>query len=97
MPPAPLYDGGVIEDEKAPHEDRVQKAFDAFHEVHGERLSDDSRASVERLRAAAAERDAEGVRAHLASVKESDSWLYRELSKHPDVAALINELAVWGF
>ena len=34
---------------------------------------------------------------HLDSVKESDSWLYRELTLHPDIAALINELAVWGF
>jgi hypothetical protein len=84
-------------DEKEPHEDRVNRAFDALHENLGDRLTEGGRESVERLRAAAAERDAAGLKEHLASMKESDSWLYRELSAHPDVAALINELAVWGF
>ncbi|HKC24184.1 MAG TPA: hypothetical protein VKF32_05555 [Thermoanaerobaculia bacterium] len=89
-----------MDDEKPdgePHEDRVNRAFDALHEVIGDRLSKTGSQAVERLRAAAAGRDAASVKAHLESVKESDSWLYRELTKHPDVAALINELAVWGF
>jgi len=91
----------VDENEKKPdderHEDRVNRAFDALHEGLGPRLTDEHKETIERLRAATAGRDAEGVRAHLTSVKESDSWLYRELSAHPQVAALINELAVWGF
>jgi hypothetical protein len=80
-----------------PHEERVTKAFDSLHENLGERLTEGSRESIDRLRAAAAERDAETLRTHLLGMKETDSWLYRELAKHPDVAALINELAVWGF
>jgi hypothetical protein len=80
-----------------PHEERVNRAFDSLHENLGDRLTGEGKESVERLRAAAAERDAAGVKEHLASMKENDSWLYRELAAHPDVAALINELAVWGF
>jgi len=79
------------------HEERVNRAFDALHEGLGDRLSEADRETVERLRAAAAGRDAEGMKNHLRSMQESDSWLYRELTAHPDVAALINELAVWGF
>jgi hypothetical protein len=89
-----------VDDEKPngdPHEERVNRAFDALQENIDDRLSKTGREAVERLRAAAAGRDAASVKAHLESVKESDSWLYRELTKHPDVAALINELAVWGF
>jgi len=80
-----------------PHEERVNRTFDALHEGLGDRLDDAGREDVARLRTAAAERDAEALRAHLTSVKERDSWLYRELAAHPDFAALINELAVWGF
>jgi hypothetical protein len=87
---------GTVDEEKS-HEERVNRAFDALHEGLGERLSDSGKEAVERLRAAAAGRDAESVRAHLSTLKEHDSWLYRELAAHPDVAALINELAVWGF
>jgi hypothetical protein len=86
-----------VTDDREPHQERVNRAFDSLHEGLGEKLSDAHREDVERLRAAAADRDADALRAHLTSVKERDSWLYRELAAHPDVAALINELAVWGF
>src|SRR5439155_6131191 len=67
---------GAVDEEKA-HEERVKRAFDALHEGLGDRLSDSGKESVERLRAAAAERDAESVRAHLTALKQHDSWLYR--------------------
>jgi hypothetical protein len=79
------------------HEDRVSKAFDALHEGVGDRLDEEARASMEKLRAAAAEKDADRLREHLGEVKERHSWLYEEMAAHPDFAALVNELAVWGF
>jgi hypothetical protein len=92
-----MDEGDRPKDPEVPHQERVQKTFDALHQDLGGKLNDDARATVERLREAAAERDAERVRAHLDRVKESDSWLYRELTAHPDFAALIDELALWGF
>ena len=41
--------------------------------------------------------DADGMRLQLAQVKEHHGWIYEELARHPDVAALVNELALWGF
>jgi len=91
----------VESDENPPgpsdHESRVQEAFDAFHEKLGERLDGTARESVERLRAAAAEKDAEKLREHLGEVKERHGWLYRELAEHPAIATLLDELALWGF
>ena len=79
------------------HAARVQEAFDAFHEKLGERLDGKARDSVELLRAAAAEKDAEKLREHLGEVKERHGWLYRELAEHPAIATLLDELALWGF
>jgi hypothetical protein len=30
-------------------------------------------------------------------VKDRHGWLYEELVKHPGLAAVIDELALWGF
>ena len=79
------------------HVERVQKTFDSFTEGVGDRLDDAARGSVERLREAAAARDAETVRQHLENVRERHGWLYRELAAHPGIATLLDELALWGF
>ena len=79
------------------HESRVHEAFDAFHEKVGARLDGEARDTVEKLRAAAAEKDAERVREHMGEVKEKHGWLYRELAEHPAIANLLDELALWGF
>jgi hypothetical protein len=93
-----------MDDSKSPvppspdeHAARVQEAFDAFHEKLGGRLDGEARDSVEKLRAAAAEKDAERLREHLGEVKKQHSWLYRELAEHPAIATLLDELALWGF
>lgn len=89
----------MSDDPKSPddHGERVKSAFDDLQERVRERLDEASTSSIDRLRAAAAERDAESLRSHLTEMKEEDSWLYRELAAHPRVAALIDELALWGF
>ncbi len=85
------------EKEDAKGTDRVQEAFDAVRRDLDERLGTDERAAVERLRDAAADGDADRAREELASVKERHGWLYEELVKHPSLATLIDELALWGF
>lgn len=79
------------------HPERVQRAFDALQERLGERPTEEERERLARLREAAEARDAEGMRGHLTEVKERHGWLYEELAAHPDLAALVNELALWGF
>jgi hypothetical protein len=81
----------------ADHSARVQEAFDSFHEKLGDRLDGGARESVERLREAAASRDAEKMRERMGEVQEQHGWLYRELAEHPAIANLLDELALWGF
>jgi len=76
---------------------KVHEAFDAVRRDLDERLGAEERAAVERLRDAAAEGDAARAREELAAVKERHGWLYEELVKHPSLAAVIDELALWGF
>ncbi len=79
------------------HAARVQEAFDAFHEKVGAKLDGEARESVDKLRQAAAEKDAEKFREHMGQVQEKHGWLYRELAEHPAIATLLDELALWGF
>ena len=76
---------------------KVHEAFDAVRRDLDGRLDAEEREAVERLRAAAAEGDAARAREELATVKERHGWLYEELVKHPSLAAVIDELALWGF
>jgi hypothetical protein len=79
------------------HSARVREAFDSLHQKLGDRLDGGARASVEKLREAAANRDAEKMREHMGEVREQHGWLYRELAEHPAIATLLDELALWGF
>ena len=76
---------------------RVQEAFDAVRRDLNGRLDVEEQAAVERLRDAAAGGDAVRAREEMASVKERHGWLYEELVKHPSLATIIDELALWGF
>ncbi|HQN07503.1 MAG TPA: hypothetical protein PK569_08015 [Thermoanaerobaculia bacterium] len=77
--------------------DKVHEAFDAVRRDLDERLGVEERAAVERLRDAAVDGDAARAREELAAVRERHGWLYEELVKHPSLAAVIDELALWGF
>jgi hypothetical protein len=79
------------------HSARVQEAFDSLHQKLGDRLDGDARESVEKLREAAASKDADKVREHMGEVQQRHGWLYRELAEHPGIATLLDELALWGF
>jgi len=87
-PPAPGTDGA--------HEERVRAAFDDLGARLGDRVSPDARAAVEGLREAALEKDAARLRGHLDDLKKRHGWLWEELTAHPRVAALVNELALFG-
>lgn len=78
------------------HADRVHETFNSLNAKLGARLDAGARESVEKLRAAAVEKDGAAVRAHLTEVRQSHGWLYRELVAHPMVAALLDELALLG-
>ena len=79
------------------HSARVREAFDSFHQKVGDRLDNDARESVEKLREAAARKDADKVRQHMGEVQQRHGWLYRELAEHPGIATMLDELALWGF
>jgi hypothetical protein len=79
------------------HESRVRDAFDAFHEKVGARLDGAARETVDGIRDAAAAKDSASLRQRLGEVKERHGWLYRELAEHPQIATLLDELALWGF
>jgi len=83
-------------DPKHEHATRVRDAFDALHEKLGPRLDESARASVEKLREAAAGKDGAALRVQLVDVRKRHSWLYRELASHPEVANLLDELALLG-
>ena len=76
---------------------KVHEAFEVVRRDLDGRLGVEEQAAVERLRDAAAGGDAVRAREEMASVKERHGWLYEELVKHPSLAALIDELALWGF
>lgn len=78
------------------HQERVHAAFDELGARLGERATPEARASVEDLRAAALEKDAGRLRRQLEDMKENHGWLWEELTAHPRVAALVNELALMG-
>ena len=76
---------------------KVHEAFDAVRRDLDDRLGVEERAAVERLRDAAVDGDAARAREELASVKERHGWLHEELVKHPSLATIVDELALWGF
>ena len=79
------------------HEERVHGAFDDLEARLGDRADESARGALAQLRDAAARRDAEGARKGLAAVREQHGWLWEEMTRHPRVASLIDELALWGF
>lgn len=79
------------------HEARIRDAFVSLREKLGRRLDPEAGEYVRRLRESATRKDAEGLRRHMSEVREKHSWLYQELAEHPEIANLLDELALWGF
>ena len=80
----------------AEHQERVRAAFDDLGAKLGDRISPDVRAKVDGLRDATLEKDAVRLRGHLDDLRQRHGWLWEELTAHPRVAALVNELALFG-
>lgn len=87
----------MADDQEDVKDARVQEAFDAVRRDLDGRLDVEEQAAVERLRDAAAGGDVARAREEMASVKERHGWLHEELVKHPSLATIIDELALWGF
>ena len=79
-----------------PHAARVSESFDALHEKVGAKLDADARDVMAKLRQAATDRNGEALRTGLKDLRDRHGWLYRELAAHPQVAALLDELALIG-
>ena len=79
------------------HEERVHGAFDDLEARIGDRADASAKVALSDLRQAAARRDAQAARQGLAAVREHHGWLWEEMTRHPRVAARIDELALWGF
>lgn len=84
--------------EKTPedHAARVHESFDSLDAQVGGRLDASGRDAMQKIRAAAASRDAAALNAHLADLREKHGWLYQELAAHPRIANLLDELALLG-
>jgi hypothetical protein len=78
------------------HASRVQQSFDDLHQKVGDRLDAAGREAIEKVRAAAAARDAAALKEGLAQLQEGHGWLYKELAAHPRLAILLDELALLG-
>ncbi len=75
---------------------RVRAAFEDLRAALGERSTPETRAALEKLRESVLGGDAVRVRRELEDVREKYGWLYAELARHPRVAELVNELALFG-
>ena len=78
------------------HASRVSESFDSLDAQVGGRLDPGGRDAIEKIRTAAASKDAAALRAHLAELEERHGWLYKELAAHPRIANLLDELALLG-
>lgn len=85
------------ETDAAARSGRVAEALGDLHQALGDSLSQPARESLEKLRHAVAAGDRDRAREHLREVQEKHGWLYNQLASHPEIAALLNELAIWGF
>lgn len=79
-----------------PHAERVSASFDALQEKVGSKLDTDARDAMAKLRQAAADRNGEALRTGLKDLRDRHGWLYRELATHPELANLLDELALIG-
>ncbi len=86
----------MAENSSDEHASRVRRSFDALHDQVGGRLDASSREVMDRLRAAASAKDGEALRGGLKDLRDRHGWLYRELAAHPQLASLIDELALIG-
>jgi len=78
------------------HAARVHSSFDALHAKVDTKLDADAREAMAKLRQAAADRDGDALRTGLKDLRDRHGWLYRELATHPQLANLLDELALIG-
>lgn len=78
------------------HAARVTGAFGSFEKKLGERFTKEEERVIG-IRDATLKRDRTKVEEHLQNAKKESSWLYEELMKHPEISAIMRELAIMGF
>ena len=78
------------------HAARVHESFDSLHAKVSGKIDEAGREAIEKLRAAAAAKDGDALRAGLKDLRDRHGWLYRELAAHPRLANLLDDLALIG-
>jgi hypothetical protein len=86
----------MVDQPQDPHAARVGASFDALHEKVGSKLDAEARDAMAKIRQAAADRNGEALRTGLKDLRDRHGWLYRELATHPQLANLLDELALIG-
>ena len=86
----------MVDQPQDPHAARVGASFDALHEKVGSKLDAEARDAMAKIRQAAADRNGEALRTGLKDLRDRHGWLYRELATHPELANLLDELALIG-
>lgn len=91
----------VMNEENTPYQDdfktRVHKSFEEWRTNVKGRLTPEDEQRVLGIRDAVVVRDSERAKEHLLNAKDSNNWIYEELMKHPEISALMRELAILGF
>jgi hypothetical protein len=84
-------------EDQDPRESKINSAFGSLRRSPDEPLNKEEEERLRSIREAVATGDRTKVEEHLASVKKESSWLYEELTKHPDISAIFQELSIMGF
>lgn len=84
-------------DEDDPRATRVRGAFESFLGSHGARLDDRGRDLLSDVQDAVARKDRARLQERLAEARDRHGWLYQQLAAHPEIATLLDELALSGF
>ncbi len=75
------------------HEDRVRGVFRTIEQKFGKTFNDEENRVLEAI----VRRDPDGVQRVIDDIKAGEDWYEEEFIKHPQIAAIIQELSIMGF
>lgn len=81
-----------------PHfQDRVHQSFEQWRSSVKDRIKPEEEEHVQGIRDAVVVKDKEKIQGHLETTRSGSSWINEELMKHPEISAIMRELAILGF
>jgi hypothetical protein len=75
------------------HEERVRGVFRTIEQKFGKKFSDEENRVLEAI----VRRDPDGVQRVIDDIKAGEDWYEEEFIKHPQIAAIMQELSIMGF